>query len=96
MSRVQKLEHRIDQKLRQLLRSSSPDQVREPIELYRLILDEVISRVDALPRGKLGFVYSLVSVRLLLPNPERRRSYELVFTEADPSDARHQELLRRK
>ena len=84
MSRVQKLEHRIDQKLRQLLRSSSPDQVREPIELYRLILDEVISRVDALPRGKLGFVYSLVSVRLPLPDPERRRSYELVFTEADP------------
>jgi len=84
MSRVQKLEHRIDQKLRQLLRSSSSDQVREPIELYRIILDEIISRVDPLPRGRLGFVYSLVNVRLLLPNPERRRSYELVFIEADP------------
>jgi pSer/pThr/pTyr-binding forkhead associated (FHA) protein len=83
MSRVQKLEHRIDQKLRQMLRSSSPNQAREPIELYRAILEEVTSRVDALPRGRLIFVYSRVSIRVLLPNPERRRSYELTFTEAD-------------
>jgi hypothetical protein len=84
MSRVQKLEQRIDQKLRQMLRSSSPDQAREPIELYRAVLDEVASRIDALPRGKLAFVYSLVSVSVLLPDSARRRSYELVFTEADP------------
>lgn len=84
MSRVQKLEHRIDQKLRQMLRSSSPDQALEPIELYRAILDEVTSRIDAMPRGRRIFAYSRVSVRVLLPNPERRRSYELVFTEADP------------
>lgn len=84
MSRVQKLEQRIDQKLRQLLRSSSPDQAREPIESYRAVLAEVISRVDALPRGKRAFVYSLVRVRVLLLDPARRRSYELVFTEADP------------
>lgn len=84
MSRVQKLEHRIDRKLRQILRSSSPNQLREPIEVYRAILDEVTSRIDALPRGRLSFVYSSVSIRVLLPNPERRRSYELVFAEADP------------
>ena len=84
MSRVHKLEHRIDQKLRQMLRSSSPNQAREPIELYRAILDEVTSRIDSVPRGRLIFAYSCVSVRVLLPNPERRRSYELVFTEADP------------
>jgi len=83
MSRVQKLEHRIDQKLRQMLRSSSPDQAREPIEVYRAILEEVMSRIDALPRGRRTFVFSRVSVRVLLPNPERRRSYELLFTEAD-------------
>lgn len=82
MSRIQKLEHRIDRKLRQMLRSSSPEQAREPIELYRAILDEVMSRVDALPRGRRSFVYSLVSVRVLVPDPERRRSDELMFTEA--------------
>jgi FHA domain len=84
MSRLQKLEHRIDQKLRKVLRSSSPNQEREPIELYRSILDEVTSRVDAMARGKRIFAYSRVSVRVLVLNPERRRSYELVFTEADP------------
>ena len=84
MSRVHKLEHRIDQKLRQMLRSSSPNQAREPIELYRAILDEITSRIDSVPRGRLLFAYSCVSVRVLLPDPERRRSYELVFTEADP------------
>ena len=84
MSRLEKLEHRIDQKLRQVLRSSSPNQQREPIEVYRAILDEVTSRLDALPRGSLNFAYSRVSVRVLLPNAERRRSYELVLIEADP------------
>ena len=84
MSRVQKLERRIDQKLRQILRSSSPDQAREPIELYRAIVDEVTSHVDTLPRGKRAFVYSRVSVQIVLPAPERRRSYELAFCEADP------------
>src|SRR3954467_13106644 len=83
MSRVQKLEHRIDRKLRQMLRSSSPNQAREPIELYRAVLDEVTSRIDALPRGRRIFVFSRVSVRVLLSNPDRRRSYERVFTEAD-------------
>ena len=83
MSRVQKLEHRIDQKLRQMLRSSSPDQAREPIELYRAMVDEVTSRIDAFPRGRRIFAFSRASVRVFLPNPERRRSYELVFTEAD-------------
>lgn len=83
MRRLQRLEHRIDQKLRQVLRSSSPNQTREPIELYRAILDEITSRIDSLPRGKHVFVYSRVGVCVLLPNPERRRSFELVFKEAD-------------
>jgi len=84
MSRLEKLEHRIDQKLRRVLRSSSSNQEREPIEVYRAILDEVTSRIDALPRGRLNFAYSRVSVRVLLTNSERRRSYELVLIEADP------------
>jgi len=84
MSRLEKLEHRIDQALRQVLRSSSPHQEREVIEVYRAIVDEVSSRIDTLPRGRLNFAYSRVSVRVLLPNADRRRSYELVFIEADP------------
>jgi len=84
MSRLDKLEHRIDQKLRKVLRSSSPNQEREPIEVYRAILDEVTSRTDALPRGRRNFAYSHVSVRVLLPDAERRRSYELAFIEAGP------------
>lgn len=83
MSRLQKLERRIDEKLRRTLRSSSPDQTPEPIEVHRAILDEVASRIDALPRGRLGFGWSHVKVRVLLHNPERRRSYEIVFLEAD-------------
>jgi hypothetical protein len=84
MSRLQKLERRIDQKLRQVLRPSSPDQTREPIEVRLAIVEEVLSRVDALPRGRLSFSYSQVKVRVLVHNPERRRSYELLFVEADP------------
>jgi hypothetical protein len=83
MSRLQKLERRIDEKLRQALRSSSPDQTPELIEVYRAILDEVASAIDTLPRGRLTFGYSHVDVCVLVQNPERRRSYEIVFLEAD-------------
>jgi hypothetical protein len=83
VSRLQKLERRIDQKLRQVLRSSSPDETREPLEVRRAILDEIASRTDTLARGKLSFGYSQVHVRVLVPEPERRRSYELMFLEAD-------------
>jgi FHA domain len=83
MSRLQKLERRIDERLRQALRSSSPDQTPELIEVYRAILDEVATAIDTLPRGKLNFGYSHVNVRVLVQNPERRRSYEIVFLEAD-------------
>ena len=84
MSRVHKLERQIDQKLRQILRSSSPDQTREPIELYRTIFDDITSRVEVMPRGKRAFLYSHVNVRLLVPGPERRRAYELVFADTGP------------
>jgi hypothetical protein len=82
MSRLQKIERRIDGKLRDMLRSSSPDQRRELVEVHRAILDEVASRVETLPRAKSSFSYSQVLVQVLT-DPERRRSYELVFTEAD-------------
>jgi hypothetical protein len=83
MSRLQKLERRIDEKLRQALRSSSSEDPPEPLEVRRAILDEVMSRTDTLARGKLSFGYSQVKVLVLAAEPERRRSYELMFLEAD-------------
>lgn len=82
MSRLQDIERRIDGKLRDMLRSSTPDGRRELAEVHRAILDEVASRVETLPRAKSSFGYSQILVQVLA-DPERRRSYELVFTEAD-------------
>ena len=84
MSRLQKLERQIDQKLRKALRASSHNQAREPIEVRHAIVKEVMSRVDALPRGRFAFAYAQVKARVLMQSPERRRSYELLFVEADP------------
>ena len=83
MSRLHDLERRIDEKLRGLLRSSSPHQKRELLEVHRAVLDDIAAHVDTLPRGKRTFVYTQLDVRVLLPDPELRRSYELVFVEAD-------------
>jgi len=83
MSRLHDLERRIDEKLRGLLRSSSPDQKRELLEVHRAVLDDVAAHVDTLPRGKQAFGYTQLDVQILLPDPALRRSYELVFIEAD-------------
>ena len=83
MSRLHDLERRIDEKLRGLLRPSSPDQKRELLEVHRAVLDDVAAHVDTLPRGKQAFGYTQLDVQILLPDPALRRSYELVFIEAD-------------
>ena len=83
MSRLHDLERRIDEILRGMLRSSSPDQKRELLEIHRAVLDDVAAHVDTLPRGKRAFAYTQLEVRILLPDPVLRRSYELVFVEAD-------------
>jgi hypothetical protein len=83
MSRLHDLERRIDEKLRGLLRASSPDQKRELLEIHRAVLDDVAAHVDTLPRGKQKFVYTQLEVRILLPDPALQRSYELIFVEAD-------------
>ncbi len=83
MSRLHDLERRIDEKLRGMLRSSSPDQKRELLEIHRALLDEVVTHIDTLPRAKRAFAYRQLDVRILLPEPALRRSYELVFVEAD-------------
>lgn len=83
MSRLHDLERRIDEKLRGLLRGTSADQKRELLEIHRAVLDDVIAHVDTLPRGRQAFIYTLLEVRILLPDPALRRSYELVFIEAN-------------
>ncbi len=83
MSRLHDLERRIDEKLRGLLRDSSADQKRELLEIHRAVLDDVAAHTDTLPRGKQAFIYTLLEVRILLPDAALRRSYELVFIEAD-------------
>ena len=80
MSRLQQIEQRIDQALRALLRSSSPEQRREIIEVHRAILEQIASRVDSLPRGKRAFSYSNIQVQILA-EADRRRSYEKVFVD---------------
>jgi hypothetical protein len=80
MSRLQQIEQRIDQVLRALLRSSSPEQRREIIEVHRTILEEIAFRIDSLPRGKRAFSYSNILVQIVA-EPDRRRSYEKVFVE---------------
>jgi FHA domain len=83
MSRLHDLERRIDEKLRGMLRSSSPDQKRELLEIHRALLDDVAARIDRLARGKQVFPYTQLEVRILLPDAALRRSYEVVFVEAD-------------
>ena len=83
MSRLRDLERRIDETLRGMLRSSSPEQKRELLEIHRALLDDVAAHVDRLPRGKQAFPYTQLEVRILLPDPSLRRSYELVFVEGD-------------
>ncbi|HUS08474.1 MAG TPA: FHA domain-containing protein [Bryobacteraceae bacterium] len=85
MSRLHELERRIDEKLRGLLRSNSQEsgEKRELIEVHRAILDEIATRVDLLPRGRRVFAYPQLTVQVLLPDLKRRRSYELIFVEAD-------------
>lgn len=80
MSRLHEIERRIDGILRGLLRSPSPEQRREVIEVHRAILEDVASHLHPLPRGRLGFGYSHIRVQVLA-EPERRRSYETVFLE---------------
>ena len=78
MSRIHGIERRIDELLRGLLRSPSPEQRRELIEVHRAILEEVASRVVSLPRGKLGFDSSHIRIEIFA-EPEQRPSYERVF-----------------
>jgi len=86
MSRLHDLERRIDEKLRGLLRSSSPDQKRELLEIHRALLDDVTAHIDRLVRGKQVFPYTQLEVQILLPDASLRRSYEVVFVEADALD----------
>ena len=76
MSGLHDLERRIDEKLRGMLRSSSPDQKRELLEIHRALLDDVTAHVDRLRRGKQAFPYTQLEVQILLPDPALQRSYK--------------------
>jgi hypothetical protein len=84
MSRLHEFERLVDEKLRALFRSPAQEgERREVIEVHRAILDEVASHVETMPRGRRIFAYPHLTVRVLPPDPQRRRAYEVVFSEAD-------------
>jgi hypothetical protein len=83
MSRLHEFERMIDGKLRALFRGpEGQGQKRELVEVHRAILDEVAGRIETLPRGRRAFAYPHLAVSILLPDPSRRRSYEVAFVEA--------------
>ena len=84
MNRMRQFEQLIDDKLRALFRSPGQEgQRREMVEVHRAILDEVVTRIEELPRDRRIFPYSRVAVEVLVPEPARRRAYEVVFLEGD-------------
>jgi len=83
MSRLHSLEKKLDEKLRHALRSRGEQEpARELLEVHRAILDELMSRVDVLPRGKRKWSYPRVDVSVLAEET-RRRSYEAALIEGD-------------
>jgi hypothetical protein len=84
MNPLRNIERAIDEKLRGLFRSpGSEGQQKELVEVHRGVLDEVASKIERLPRSRTVFPYSHVVVRVLVPAPERRRAYEVVFLEGE-------------
>lgn len=83
MSRLHDFERLVDNKLRGLFRGSAPQgEKRELIEVHRAILDEVARHIESLPRGRRVFSFPHLTVKVLLPEPSRRRSYEVALLEA--------------
>ncbi len=84
MSRLHDFERLVDDRLRRLFRGAAPQvQKRELIEVHRAILDEVAAHIESLPRGRRVFSFPHLNVQVLLPDPARRRSYEVALLEAD-------------
>lgn len=82
MNRLHDIERYIDGKLRSLFSSpAAAGTQRELVEVHRAILDEVSTRIERLPRDRTVFPYALVEVSVQVPEPARRRAYEVVFLE---------------
>ncbi len=65
MSLFRDLERSIDERLRRLFQSEAqPGQVREAVEVHRMILDEIEGKVQMLPRARRAFPYNDVLVRV--------------------------------
>lgn len=80
MSILRQIEKRIDEKLRSLFQ---PQKAREEgpelIEIQRGILEALGDKVQALPRGRKVFPYDDVTIRIPVPEAERRPAFEVVF-----------------
>lgn len=72
------IERHIDQRIRGLFQHGTPGRT-ELIEVERGIFEDLRSRIETLPRGRLVFPYNRVHILLAPPPPDRRRAYELVF-----------------
>jgi hypothetical protein len=84
MNLFRDIERRIDDRLRRLFGSeAAPGQGRELVEVQRLVLDRIDERVQQLPRARRVFPYNEVTVRIPVPDPERRAAYETVFVADD-------------
>jgi hypothetical protein len=96
MNLFRDIERRIDERLRRLFGSdSAPGQGRELVEVQRMILDRIDQRVQQLPRARRVFPYNQVTVRIPVPDPERRSAYETVFIADDALREEIAEHLRR-
>ncbi len=83
MSRLHELERRIDERLRGMLRPSSPGQTREIVEIHRAVLDDVAAHSAVLPGGRRVFPYTKLRLQIEIGDEGQPRAYELAFIEGD-------------
>jgi len=97
MSLFRDLEKRIDQRLRRVFQSEpAPGQGHELVEVQRMILDRIDERVQSLPRARRIFPFNEVSVRIPVPDAEKRAAWEMVFITDDALREDIVEHLRRQ
>jgi len=82
MSLLKRVESELEERLRRLF-APPEGEGRELLEIQRGILEEVVSKAQKLPRGKLTFPYNELSVSIPVVEPERRPLFEMVFVEED-------------
>lgn len=92
MSLFRDLERSIDERLRRLFQSDpQPGQVRELVEVHRMILDAVENKVQMLPRARRAFPYNEVTVRVPAVYSEQMAAFDTV--EGDVRDFLQRERI---